>query len=103
VSKPQLFIEGNHRTGALVMSYILVREGQPPFVLAAAANAATYFDLATAAQEVHKQSLSMLFRLPALRARLARVLAEAAEPRFLRPASRRAATLPMRARNHTEP
>ena len=27
LSKPQLFIEGNHRTGALLMSYILLRDG----------------------------------------------------------------------------
>jgi hypothetical protein len=33
LSEPQLFIEGNHRTGALVMSYILARDGKPPFVL----------------------------------------------------------------------
>jgi hypothetical protein len=33
LSKPQLFIEGNHRSGALVMSYLLVREDKPPFVL----------------------------------------------------------------------
>jgi hypothetical protein len=26
LSQPQLFIEGNHRTGALLMSYLLVRE-----------------------------------------------------------------------------
>jgi hypothetical protein len=35
LSEPQLFIAGNHRTGALVLSYILAREGRPPFVLTA--------------------------------------------------------------------
>jgi hypothetical protein len=43
LSKPQLFIEGNHRAGALMMSYILVREGRPPFVLSVE-NAGAYFD-----------------------------------------------------------
>src|SRR5262245_56546128 len=33
LATPQLFIEGNHRTGALLMSYVLLREGEPPFVL----------------------------------------------------------------------
>ena len=33
LSQPQLFIEGNHRTGALIMSYILMRDGKAPFVL----------------------------------------------------------------------
>lgn len=31
--QPQLFIEGNHRTGTLLMSYLLQRHGYPPFVL----------------------------------------------------------------------
>ena len=43
LSEPQLFIEGNHRTGALVMSYILARDGRPPFVLTAE-NAKAYLD-----------------------------------------------------------
>jgi hypothetical protein len=33
VSQPQLFIEGNHRTGLLLMNWVLLRAGQPPFVL----------------------------------------------------------------------
>jgi hypothetical protein len=46
VSEPQLLIEGNHRTGALVLSYILAREGRPPFVLTAE-NAKAYLDPST--------------------------------------------------------
>ncbi len=46
LSQPQLFVEGNHRTGALLMSYLLMREGQPPFVLTVA-NAKAYFDPST--------------------------------------------------------
>ena len=46
LSEPELFIEGNHRTGALVMSYILAREGRPPFVLTAA-SAKAYLDPST--------------------------------------------------------
>jgi len=46
VSQPQLFLEGNHRTGALVASYILVQEGLPPFVLTTK-NAAAYFNPST--------------------------------------------------------
>lgn len=33
LSKPQLFIEGNNRTGSLIVSYLLMRAGLPPFVL----------------------------------------------------------------------
>jgi Fic family protein len=43
LSEPQVFIEGNDRTGALVMSYILAKAGQPPFVLSFA-NAKPYFE-----------------------------------------------------------
>jgi hypothetical protein len=100
VSKAQLFIEGNHRSGALVVSYLLVHEGQPPFVLAPD-SAAAYFEAATAAQDVHKQSLAMVVRLRGLRGRLARVLASDADPRFLRPRRRRA-TRPAVARDDTK-
>ena len=42
VGEPQLFIEGNHRTGALIASWINLRFGYPPFVLSAN-NAIPYF------------------------------------------------------------
>src|SRR5262249_45574811 len=32
ISAPQLWIEGNHRAGSLLMSWILAREGRPPVV-----------------------------------------------------------------------
>jgi hypothetical protein len=83
LSRPQLFVEGNHRTGTLVMSYILVREGEPPFVLTPE-NAAAYFDPSTAIRNIQKQGLAMLLRSPGLRKHLARVLVEHADRRFLR-------------------
>ncbi len=73
LSKPQLFIEGNHRTAALVMSYVLVRDGRPPFVLSVH-NAAEYFASAAAIRDVHKNSSAMLFRAPAFRQRVVRLL-----------------------------
>lgn len=44
LSRPQLFVEGNHRTGALFMSWVLVRAGFGPFVMSAE-NAVEYLDL----------------------------------------------------------
>ena len=42
LSPPQLFIEGNHRTGSLIASWINVYYGYPPFVLSPE-NALAYF------------------------------------------------------------
>src|SRR5262249_45072042 len=82
LSRPQLFVEGNHRTGALAMSYILVRENEPPFVLTTE-NAVTYFDPSTVIQDTEKQGLAMLFRSPGLIRRLACSQRETADRTFL--------------------
>jgi prophage maintenance system killer protein len=82
LSKPQLFIEGNHRTGVLVMSSILLREGQPPFVLSVE-NAAAYFEPSTVIRDIHKHSPASLFRAPRIRRRLAALLREHADHRYL--------------------
>jgi len=43
VGQPQLFVEGNHRTGSLIASWIDMRGGKPPFVLSPD-NAIDYFE-----------------------------------------------------------
>jgi prophage maintenance system killer protein len=83
LSRPQLFVEGNHRTGALAMSYILVHENEPPFVLTTE-NAATYFDPSAVIQDTEKQGLTMLFRSPGLIRRVASFLQEHSDRRYLR-------------------
>lgn len=82
LSQPQLFIEGNHRTGALVMSYLLMRDCRPPFVLTVD-NAVAYFQPSTLIRDTHKRSLQMLYRLPKIKKRFAEFLAAHADPRFL--------------------
>jgi prophage maintenance system killer protein len=82
LSRPQLFVEGNHRTGALAMSYVLVRENEAPFVLTSE-NAATYFDPSAVIQDTEKQGLAMLFRSPGLTRRLATFLLEHADRTYL--------------------
>jgi prophage maintenance system killer protein len=84
LSKPQLFIEGNHRTGALMMSYVLMRDGQSPFVLSVD-NAAVYFDPSAAVRDVDKNSPAMFLRLSGIRHRLAKLLVEHSDPRYLQP------------------
>src|SRR5215470_5900469 len=53
LSQPQLYIEGNHRTGALIMSYILMQDGKAPFVLTVD-NAKGYFDPSTLVKATKK-------------------------------------------------
>jgi hypothetical protein len=85
LSQPQLFLEGNHRTGALVMSYILCKRGKAPFVLTPE-NAKAYFDPSTLVKGCRKHSFRSLFEIPKLKKRLAKVLQETAEPDHLDPA-----------------
>ena len=75
LSRPQLFIEGNHRTGALVMSYIMGREGKPPFVLTPE-NAEAYFNPSSLVRDAHKYSLDELIKIPKLTRYFARFLKE---------------------------
>lgn len=82
LSQPQLFIEGNHRTGALIMSYILAREGYAPFVLSVA-NAKAYFDPSSLVRKTSKSSFGTLFRLPKLKKQFAKLLREQTDSRYL--------------------
>jgi hypothetical protein len=82
LSKPQLFIEGNHRTGTLLMSYILMGAGQPPFVLSPE-NAAAYFDPSAVVRHLEKNSVAMLFRLPGIKRRLAQLLLDHSDRTYL--------------------
>jgi hypothetical protein len=82
LTTPQLFIEGNHRTGALVASYLLLRDGLPPFVLSPE-NAPAYFDASAALKDIPKRGAATLFRLPGIRQRLADLLREHSDTRHL--------------------
>jgi len=81
LSEPQVFIEGNDRTGALVMSYILAKEGLPPFVLTAT-NAKAYFETSALIKRLPRNGLANLFRLPRLKTRIADYLEEQALTRY---------------------
>lgn len=82
LSDPQLFIEGNHRTGGLVMSYLLAREGQPPFVLSAK-NAREFFNPASVIKKTKKRSMSMRLQIPGVGRAFAEYLERQANPAFL--------------------
>jgi hypothetical protein len=82
-TEPQLFIEGNHRTGALMVSAILMQANEPPFVLDAE-NAATFFALSADLRGVRKHGLGAMFRLSGMRRRLAELLRTGRREAYLR-------------------
>lgn len=82
VSQPQLFFEGNHRTGALLMSHILVRNGKPPFVLTVD-NAKAYFDPSSLAKATKKDLVGKLYKLPKIKKNFATFLEAQANPELL--------------------
>jgi hypothetical protein len=82
LSQPQLYIEGNHRTGALLMSYILALDGKAPFVLTVE-NALAYFDPSSLVKETKKTATTLLMKLPSMKKRFARFLESQEDVRYL--------------------
>jgi hypothetical protein len=78
LSKPQLFIEGNHRSGSLIVSYLLMRDGRPPFVLTVD-NAAAYFNPSTVIRNLSKHGVRALFKIPKIKKKYAAFLEEQAK------------------------
>ena len=77
LSEPQLFIEGNHRSGSLIVSYLQLRDGFPPFVLSLD-NAEAYFNPSTVIRRQPKHGVGALFKLPRIKKRYASFLEEQA-------------------------
>ncbi|MBC3419527.1 hypothetical protein HU734_015180 [Pseudomonas wayambapalatensis] len=91
LSKPQLFIEGNNRTGSLIVSYLLMRAGLPPFVLTLD-NAEGYFNPSSVIRNSAKHGVKALYELPKIKKKYAAFLeAQAPDPEtfFLSDASAR--------------
>lgn len=83
LSQPQLFIEGNHRTGSLLMSYLLVREGKSPFVLSVD-NAKYFFEPAEIVKSRYKHALlDEYFHLPKQTRKFAKLLKAEQDKSFL--------------------
>jgi hypothetical protein len=75
LSKPQLFIEGNHRTGSIIVSYLLIREGLSPFVLTVD-NAEGFFNPSSVIRNSAKYGVKALFELPKIKKKYAAFLEE---------------------------
>ena len=82
LAQPQLFIEGNHRTGSLVANYYLVLKGENPFVMTPD-NAVDFLNLASDVKFTSEDIGSRFRRAIGWRDELARMrvfLKENAEP-----------------------
>lgn len=66
LSQPQLFQEGNHRTGSLIASGILLQNAFPPFVLSRQ-NAIAYFNPSSEIKFTDKRTIGGKLRLPKYR------------------------------------
>ncbi|WP_330216318.1 hypothetical protein [Pseudomonas sp. AM8] len=75
LSKPQLFIEGNNRSGSLIVSYLLMRAGLPPFVLTLE-NAEGYFNPSSVIRNSAKHGVKALYELPKIKKKYAAFLEE---------------------------
>ena len=68
-----MFIEGNHRSGSLIVSYLLMREGLPPFVLTLD-NAEGYFNPSSVIRNSAKHGVKALYELPKIKKKYAAFL-----------------------------
>jgi hypothetical protein len=82
LSAPQLWLEGNHRSGAVLMSWILARAGHPP-VVPMRATVAPLFACSSRIKLLRKGSFGMLLREPRIRNELAQLLERHADPTCL--------------------
>ncbi len=82
MSSPQLFREGNHRTGALLMSYVLLRSDLPPFVLSLQ-NAKEYFMFSNQIAQHARRSLMLKWRWRNLQSKFAEYLEKNASTEYL--------------------
>jgi len=75
VSCPQLFVEGNQRTGSLMMAFILASRGRKPFVLDSY-NAAKFLNLSEKIKLTRRNRFFERLRLPKHRGDLRNYLLE---------------------------
>jgi prophage maintenance system killer protein len=83
--QPQLFIEGNHRTGALIASLELLRAGNPPFVLTID-NAVGYFNPSAVIKFSDRRKVwHSMFKMPGIKKQFGKFLETHANTDYLLP------------------
>lgn len=83
LSRPQLFLEGNHRTGNIILNYLLVSKGAAPYIIEPE-TAKTYLDLSGNIKFTNNSSsIETAFMMPAHAKRFRAFLKEMGNERFL--------------------
>lgn len=83
LSQPQLYQEGNHRTGSLIASGILLQNGCAPFVLTRR-NAVAYFNPSSAIKFTDKRTVRGKLRLPKYQREFRTFLTQNVDPKYVR-------------------
>lgn len=87
LSQPQLFLEGNHRTGNILLNYLLVSRRAAPYVISVD-TAARYLDLSGDIKFTNKEnSLDSTMRMPGHSKRFRLFLEEHGSERYLQKGS----------------
>ena len=85
LSRPQLFLEGNHRTGNIILNYLLISKGAPPYIVSVD-TAHTYLDISGDIKFTENGNhLDTALRMPGHRKRFQTFLRDAVDSRFLCP------------------
>ncbi|OHD13029.1 MAG: hypothetical protein A2086_07480 [Spirochaetes bacterium GWD1_27_9] len=83
LSQPQLFIEGNHRTENVIMNYILVSFGKPPFILSTH-NAIKYFEPSAQLKVTSKENfMSNIREIPNLKKEIKKLLEKYVDEKYI--------------------
>ncbi|AEJ60885.1 hypothetical protein Spith_0605 [Spirochaeta thermophila DSM 6578] len=83
LSHPQLFVEGNHRSGNILVNYLLVSEGFPPFIVTPETGY-EYLELSGAVKFSSKEKvLDTVLPLKKAKKRLMRLFREHGDARYL--------------------
>ena len=83
LSQPQLFLEGNHRTGNILFNYLMVSHGAPPFIITPE-TAVDYLDISGEMKFTDKEkALEYGLKMPGHRKRFVAFLSQHAKTQFL--------------------
>lgn len=83
LSQPQLFIEGNHRTGNILLNYLLISKGSAPYIISTK-DARDYLDISGDIKFTYRESsFESTLKMPGHRKRFIKFLEEHTDEQYL--------------------